>query len=187
MSPRYQVMAVMAAAVAIAPYSIAHIITPAPALASDAIEKDSFVKAVLSANKFEIDSSKLVLQKSASDDVKAFAEQMIADHTKSGEELWNVISGQGGRSKAASTDDEPPAVDLSSKDAAALALLEEKDGAEFQAAYIASQDKIHREAVDLFRSYASHPDDEALGAFARKTLPALEMHLDHIQKIAAAH
>jgi len=180
MSPRYQLIAALAAAVAIAPFTTAPITAPATALASDAIEKDSFAKAVLSANKFEIDSSKRVLEKSASDDVKTFAEQMIADHTKTGEQLWNVTSRQGDMPKAASADDEPPAVDLSSKDAAALKLLEGKDGAEFQAANIDAQDKAHREAVDLFRAYASHSDDEALAAFASKTLPVLEMQLDHI-------
>lgn len=185
MWPRCQVTAVMAAAVAVAPFSIAPNIWPSHVLASDSVAKNSLVKAVLSASKLEVDSSKLVLQKSASDDVKAFAEQMIADHTRAGEELWNVISGHGGMFKAAYTEDEQSAVDLSSKDADVLALLEGVDDAEFQSADIALQDKANREAVHLVRSYASHPDDEALGTFARKTLPVLEMHLDHIQKIAA--
>lgn len=33
-------------------------------------------------NMFEIESSKLAREKASSDEVKAFAEQMIADHTK---------------------------------------------------------------------------------------------------------
>ena len=142
------------------------------------VGKTSFVKTVVSSNKLEIDSSKLALEKTVSADTKAFAEQMIADHTKAGEDLWRIIGKQGG---------EPPAAELLPKHAAGLKSLEGKDGADFEDAYIKLQQDAHAEAVELFRAYAGKPDDDALGGFAARTLPTLEMHLDHIGQIAAAH
>lgn len=174
------------AAAAIAPLAAASGTLATAAFAAEKVDKDTFVKTVLSANKFEIDSSKLVLQKSTSEDVKAFAELMIADHTKAGEELWNVITKQGGTPKAAAKEGEqPPAMDLLPKDAAALKTLEGKDGTAFEAAYISLQEDAHSKAVALFQTYASSADDQTWGAFAQKTLPTLEMHLDNIKKIAA--
>lgn len=143
------------------------------------LDKDSFVKAVLSAGKFEIDSSKLVMEKSTAKDITAFADMMIADYTKASEDLWNLLSKQG-------SSEEPPPVALSTSHEAALKLLIEKTGAEFETAYIDLQTKAHSDAVSLFRAYADKPDDKALGAFAATLLPLLEKHLQDIEKIAAA-
>lgn len=66
-------------AAAIVPLATTSATLAPAAFAAEKVDKDTFVKTVLSANKFEIDSSKLVRQKSASADVKAFAELMIGD------------------------------------------------------------------------------------------------------------
>jgi putative membrane protein len=49
-----------------------------------AMDKATFVRAVGGATAFEIDSSKLAVEKATSKDVKKFARQMIKDHTKAG-------------------------------------------------------------------------------------------------------
>jgi hypothetical protein len=104
--------------IAIVPHAAVNIVSIPAAFADETVNKETFVTAVLSANKFEIDSSKRVLQKSGSDEVKAFAELMIADHTKASEELWNVFSKQGGTPKAASNErEQPPTMDLLPQDA----------------------------------------------------------------------
>ena len=53
----------------------------APAPTQDFIDK------VAVANKFEIDTSQLALQYGKAQDVKTFAQQMIDDHTKAGEDF----------------------------------------------------------------------------------------------------
>lgn len=77
-----------------------------PSLAEDAkpadtsiavmqFDKATWVKTVAGANFFEIESSKIALEKSSSEDVKKFAQQMIDDHTKAGEKLASVLKSGG--------------------------------------------------------------------------------------------
>ncbi|WP_413708555.1 DUF4142 domain-containing protein [Rhizobium sp. Rhizsp82] len=139
------------------------------------VDKASFVKVVSSSNAFEIESSKLAEEKAKDGDFKEFAKQMIADHTKAAEEL-----------KAAAKVDgpEPP---MAPKHAAMLETLKGASEQEFQPLYIEMQNVAHMEAVSLFATYAKGGDDPAVQAFAKKTLPTLEMHKMHVQKLVAAH
>ena len=141
------------------------------------VDKATFVKMVLSSNKFEIDSSKLAVDKASSAEVKAFAEQMIADHTKAGEEFMATLKKEG---------QEPPAAELTPKHRDQLKQIEGAGNQDFDATYVSLQEAAHVEAVGLFRAYSEKPDDPALGEFAKKTLPTLEMHFDHVKKLAAA-
>jgi putative membrane protein len=158
-----------------------------PSLAEDAkpvdtsiavmqFDKTTWVKTVAAANFFEIESSKIALEKSSSEDVKKFAQQMIDDHTKAGEKLASVLKNQGM---------ELPPRDLAPKQADAIELLKKVDGKDFDAAYVSLQHGAHMEAVTLFMTYAAKPDDAALGAFAKETVPTLEMHLEHVKMLAA--
>jgi putative membrane protein len=140
------------------------------------VDKATFVKMVSSSNKFEIDSSKLAVDKAASAEVKAFAEQMIADHTKAGEEFMATLKKEG----------QQPAAELTPKHSDQLKQLEGTGDQDFDATYVSLQEAAHVEAVDLFRTYSEKPDDPALGEFAKKTLPTLEMHLEHVKKLAKA-
>jgi putative membrane protein len=142
------------------------------------MDKATFVKAVGGASAFEIESSKLAVQKAMSADVKTFAQKMIDDHTKAGEKLTAILKKEG---------DAPPPMVLAPKQADAMKLLTAATGAEFEADYISVQHGAHMEAVALFRTYAGHPDDKAVGQFAKQTLPTLEMHLEHVKTLAAAH
>jgi putative membrane protein len=141
------------------------------------LDEATFVKMVSSSNKFEIDSSKLAVDKAASAEVQAFAEQMIADHTKAGEEFVATLEKKG---------QEPPAAELTPKHGEQLKQLEGAGDQDFDATYVSLQEAAHVEAVDLFRTYSEKPDDPALGEFAKKTLPTLEMHLEHVKKLAKA-
>ncbi len=152
--------------------------SPAPADTAAApfkADKASFVKVVASSNAFEIESSKLAEQKAKDAEVKEFAKQMIADHTKAAE----------GLKKAAKMDGGEPS--LAPKHAAMLETLKGASDQDFEALYIDMQSGAHMEAVSLFATYAKGGDDAAVKAFAEKTLPTLEMHKMHVQKLVAAH
>src|SRR5262249_56710139 len=58
-------------------------------------EAMTFAKKVAAANTFEIESSQLALEHAQSADVKSFAQQMISDHTKAGEEFKQAIAAAG--------------------------------------------------------------------------------------------
>ncbi|MCO6052014.1 DUF4142 domain-containing protein [Mesorhizobium sp. RP14(2022)] len=137
-----------------------------------------FAKTVMSSNEFEIQSSKLAEEKAAATDVKEFAKQMIADHTKAGEGLKAALE------KSNMT---PEAPKLSPKHAAMVEQLKAASGEDFQMLYIDMQTQAHMEAVTLFRTYSGSGDDQNVVAFAKKTLPTLEMHLMHVKELVAAH
>ncbi len=144
--------------------------------AAMSLDKASFAEQAASANMFEIESSKLAKKHAKSKDVKHFAEMMIEDHTKAGKRFEEAAE-KGGLT---------PAKKLSAKHEAALQELEAANGADFDRAYITAQTQAHMEAVTLFKNYSENPDDKALGAFAKKTLPTLEKHLEHVQKLGSA-
>ena len=147
---------------------------PGAALAAD-INMATFVKTVAGANRFEIESSKLALTRSTSDDVKAFANQMITDHEKAGEELGEILRAEG---------KVPMVNELASKEADMMTKLNAAKGTDFETAYVKMQQNAHEEAVSLFQTYAGDPDDKALGQFAKKMLPTLKMHLAHAQALS---
>ena len=147
---------------------------PGVALAAS-VDKTTFVKTVAGANRFEIESSKLALTRPTSDDVKAFANQMITDHEMAGEELGQILRAEG---------DVPMVNELASKEADMLTELNAATGAKFEASYVEMQLKAHEQAVSLFQTYAGNPDDKALGQFAKKMLPTLEMHLEHARALS---
>ncbi len=65
-----------------------------PALGADKLPEatQKFIDTAAVANKFEIDTSELALKYSKNADVKKFAEEMIADHTKIGEEFKATLA-----------------------------------------------------------------------------------------------
>jgi putative membrane protein len=126
-----------------------------------------FVTEASASDMFEIESSKLALQK-GDDATKTFAQQMIADHEKTTAELKALLaSGKvQGSPVTALTDDDKQEVDD-------LAKLE---AADFNKEYIGDQVDAHEDAVDLFKRYAEEGENSDLKAWAAKTLPALEHH-----------
>jgi putative membrane protein len=130
----------------------------------------------------EIETSKLALEKSASADIKAFANMMITDHSKANDELTAL---------AKKNDIEVPDSTTLVKQAKEK-ILDMRDES-FDAAYANNQVKAHEETIELFKKEANTvTDDKAKGAtelkgFAQKMLPALEKHLDMAKKLQAAH
>ena len=55
-------------------------------------EAAAFANKVAHANTFEIQSSELAKDRSQSGDVKSFAEQMIKDHTKAGNDFKSAVA-----------------------------------------------------------------------------------------------
>ena len=165
-----------------APAALAQSSTVAGAAAEAMTKVDTatFIKTVASANEFEIKSSQLAGAIAPADDVKAFAELMVEDHTKAGEDF-----------KAALTQvDMTSAVDpapLLPEHEAMLKELQAASGDGFQAKYIELQANAHSQAVAMFRSYSENGDDPALKEFAKKTLPMLEKHEAHVKELVAAH
>ena len=130
----------------------------------------------------EIETSRLVLEKSSSADIKAFANMMITDHSKANDELAAL---------ARKNDIEVPDTTTLVKQAKEK-ILEVRDES-FDTAYANNQVKAHEETIELFKKEANTVTDDKvkgateLKAFAQKMLPALEKHLAEAKKLQAAH
>ena len=137
-----------------------------------------FVKKTAIGNSFEIESSKVALDKSNSDSVKKFAQHMIDDHSKAGENFKTAVSNS--RVDVATI----PA-ELDAKHQALLDKLNSESGAQFDKDYIKAQKDAHKETVALFQSYAAKGDDASLKTFAKNTLPTLEEHKKETASLTA--
>jgi putative membrane protein len=144
-----------------------------------AVSTEDFVHVVSITNKFEIDSSRLALEKSVNPDVKKFAQTMINDHIKAGAGLKAAL----GMSKTEAKIEE----DLDAAHQNLLDSLKASASDSFDGKYIAMQTDAHKEAVSLFSGYAMNGSDAALKKFAEDTLPVLKSHLEHALKLKASN
>lgn len=142
---------------------------PAPIAITTATE---FVPMAVSSNLFEIESSRLALQRSRDREVRRFAQQMIRDHNLASRRMAAVVRRSGLPA---------PQPAMTAKHQQMLATVQ--GAADFDAAYVNAQLMAHQEAVALFSSYSSGGDVPQLAEFAGATLPTLQMHLDHVQSL----
>jgi putative membrane protein len=118
--------------------------------------------------KAEVAMAQLALTRSSSDSVKQYAQQMIDDHTKAGDELMQVAT-----MKGITLPMEPDA-----KHKALLAKMQGLSGAEFDSMYIKMAGvKDHENMQKLFMSESSKGKDADAKGFAAKTLPTVQEHL----------
>ena len=116
----------------------------------------------------EIGLSNQALSKSTNDDVKNLAQMMVADHTKASEELKPLAMGK----------DVMLMTDMDAKHKAAMEKMNSMSGSAFDMAYVKMMVKDHEKAVSMFQKEAASGKDADAKAFAAKTLPTLQMHLD---------
>ena len=127
-----------------------------------------FVMNAAMSDMLEIESSRLALERATSAHVKQMAQQLIDDHTRTSGELMQLAQSSGMT---------PPAA-LDAKHAAMMTRLRGRSGAEFEREYVRTAGvRAHESAVKLFRDQSRKGRDAELRAFAARTLPALEAHL----------
>ena len=137
-----------------------------------ATDPQSFVNTAAASDMFEIESAKLAQAQGKSAEVKEFATMMTRDHTKSTAELKT----------AAATADITPAPAMTAKQQADLTALRDA-GDNFDTLYKQQQLAAHQEALALLQGQASGGSNAALKAFAAKTAPVVQGHLDHVQRL----
>jgi len=133
-----------------------------------------FVNEAASSDMFEIEASKLALQR-GDDQTKAFAQQMVDDHQKTTMQLKDLITS--GKAKATLPSD------MTSNQKKMLTRLQKLQGREFIQRYDSDQRSAHAKAVDLFKRYGEKGDSAALKAWAANTTPTLEHHLQMAKQL----
>jgi putative membrane protein len=148
-------------------------VSAAPVFAASSSTDADFVTKAAQAGMAEVAAGKLAASKGESPAVKKFGQRMVRDHTKANEELKSVAS-KSGATVPASTSPEQKAAGQQ---------LETMQGAEFDEAYARQMVKDHEEAVELFRKESTSGSDAGLKAFAAKTLPTLQQHLEMAKEL----
>ncbi|HEY9402357.1 MAG TPA: DUF4142 domain-containing protein [Pyrinomonadaceae bacterium] len=116
----------------------------------------------------EVEMARLALTKASSDAVKQYAQKMIDDHTTANAELMQIASAKGITL--------PTAPDA--KHRAMMMKMEKLSGAEFDRQYIMmAGHKDHQKMEKLFRDESMRGRDADLKAFAARTLPVVQQHL----------
>lgn len=141
---------------------------------SSASENIDFGAHAAVAGIFEVESSKLALERSTNTAVKTFAQRMVTDHTKVGTELNAAITAGGTT---------PTVTALDADHQKMLDDLKAAKPEEFDTKYIDAQQKAHDKTIDLFEDYIKDGPAGPVKDFATKTLPALQAHKADIQKI----
>jgi putative membrane protein len=136
----------------------------------------SFTKSAASANMLEVESSRLALDKAQNKDVKSFAQMMIDDHTKAGEQMKTAVQNAGLP---------PPAEKMTPRHQDMVNKLKQAGDGRFDGQYVALQVKAHDEAVNLFSKYAKNGDNPEMKKFAEATLPTLEKHKSAVEDLRA--
>lgn len=128
-----------------------------------------FLRTAAESSMLEIEASKLAAQKAQHPDVKAFAKMMVDDHSKVDTELKALAKSKNFALPMALTGDR--------KDT--LESLNKKSGHDFDDEY-AEEIAVdaHQDAVDAFKDASNDAKDADIKAFAAKTLPALQGHLE---------
>ncbi len=133
-----------------------------------------FVTEAAQSDMFEIQSSTMALTES-DPATKAFAQQMITDHTKTTADLKSAV--QDGSVQATL----PPT--MSSSQQSMLDKLRGLHGTDFTSQYDSDQVSGHKDAVSLFERYSKGGDNATLKNWAGTTLPTLQHHLDMAQNL----
>jgi putative membrane protein len=124
----------------------------------------------------EVALGKMAAAKAASASVKNFGSMMVMDHGKANAELM-AIAQKKNLTLPAGLDAEHQAKSDS---------LSKLSGKDFDKAYVAGMVADHKKTLALMQAEAQSGTDPELKAFAAKTAPVVQEHLDKITKIQAA-
>jgi putative membrane protein len=136
----------------------------------------SFLKDAAEGGNAEVEGSKVALEKSGSADVKTFAQMMVDDHGKAGTELKGLAE-----QKGVKVSDTPSMAKKTE-----IKLLSERKGSSFDQHYADSIGvKAHQDTIKLFQKEVDKGTDTDVKAWASKTLPTLQHHLEAAQALKA--
>ncbi len=156
------------------------VVVPLARAADDVMSsKDTkFIMAAVAGGETEVSLGKLAATKATNDDVKSFGQKMVDDHTEANDELKDLAKSKNVDIKKG----EDKAIKMEQKENDSLA---KKNGADFDKAYVDMMVKDHEKDVKDFKAAAESSDDADLKAWAAKTLPTLEGHLQMVKDLQA--
>jgi putative membrane protein len=160
---------------------ILHLVTPilvaTPLLilaCSSAKDSAKFANEAAQGGMAEVEFGRMAAQRAADPSVRAFGQRMVADHSKATTEL-KALAGRKGMQLPN---------DMNSEQKSEMEKLAKLSGAEFDKEYMAAMVKDHQDDVKAFETQSKDGNDADVKAFAAKTLPTLQDHLQMAREAA---
>jgi putative membrane protein len=136
---------------------------------------------VVTANQVDIDAGKLATAKAHAQEVKAFGQQMITDHSGVNKQATELVT-----KLKVKPEENDTSKSLKQGGEDNLAKLKELKGADFDRAYIAHEITYHQTVIDaLDKTLVPNAKNEELKALLIKVRPAFVAHLEHAKSIQA--
>lgn len=135
----------------------------------------AFVTKAAKANNYEIKAAQMVSTMSSQDSYKTYAQMVIDDHTKAGQDLTSAVSG------ADSSMQLPTGI--SAVQQQHLDTLKNA-GKAFDVKYRDQMISTHVAAIKLFQNYVAQPNDNPqIKQFAQSAIPVFRKHLVEAKKL----
>lgn len=131
----------------------------------------NFIERAVKASREKMQISRVAFERTSNPKVREFAQLLLSDHLAASDALTLLASTRG--------------VALPAKDVEATDWAK-KDGKTFDRDYIDKMFSSHEESVKLFQKQAIEGEDAEAVAFARKTLPKLQHHLEQATDLKRA-
>jgi putative membrane protein len=134
---------------------------------------------MLDANMGEVQTGQVALTKSANADVRAFATQIIADHTGAIARLQAIST-----SEQIAAEDSPQRTMVQAQAANSMTQLEQAAAAQFDVTFVAVQVMLHASVLQMLDStLIPSTDNPQLKAELQMERNAVQMHLTHAQAL----
>ena len=133
---------------------------------------EGFVTGAAIGDMYEIESSKLALEKAQSADLKKYAQKIIDDHTKMSADLKKAAGTAQGVTVPTALDERRQGM---------IDNLRQAPAGGFDEVYRNQQIASHEESLAFARTYAEAGDNAALKAHATKGAPMIEAHLNTVR------
>jgi putative membrane protein len=133
----------------------------------------AFVEKAAVGGKAEVELGQLAQEKAQNEQVKQFAQRMVTDHSQANSEL---VSMGDKMQLTLPTELDKETQDLKTK-------LSKLNGAKFDKEYMKAMVDDHQKDVNEFQKQSNNAINSDVKAFASKTLPTLQQHLDLAKSI----
>ncbi|HEY0204102.1 MAG TPA: DUF4142 domain-containing protein [Acetobacteraceae bacterium] len=147
---------------------------PQAAAVTTNAQDTAFINAAGPSGQFEIQASQAALQKARSSAVRAYAQQMIDDHTKTTQQLTTLAASKG----ATVSQGLDPTQDR------LLAALRTAGSGSFDRTYLNGQVTVHTATAAAFNDEVNGGQDADVKAFAQQNLPTVQQHLADARRLA---
>ena len=137
---------------------------------------ESFMVKAFSGGMLEVMLGKTATTNAAAASIKQFGKMMMADHTKSDSEMAVIAKLKNITLPSAPGNDQYDKINK----------LEKKQGKDFDNDYTSLMIDDHKEDIEDFQKELKDGKDPDIKAFAGKTIPVLQKHLNAIQAINAS-